>query len=130
MVLGIVTRFLWNLALSICKLSCRNVIMTVLELINIVFLSLDTHYGFNHNNQMPFTTYDRDLDISRINCAVDRHGAWWYGNCIFVNLNGYYATPGTECEFPGASKGTCGHIHYGFDDTYSLRTSSMMIRRK
>jgi hypothetical protein len=133
MIVRIVTRFIWNIGLSICKLSCRNVIMTVLKLIYIfVFLSLDTHYGFNYNNQMPFSTYDRDLDTISRNCAVAEHGAWWYmyNGCSRANLNGYYATPGTVCEFPGASRGWCGHIHYGFDNLYSLRTSSMMIRRK
>ncbi|XP_060567499.1 ficolin-1-like, partial [Ruditapes philippinarum] len=61
--------------------------------------------GFDDTNQMPFTTYDRNLDTIGGNCAVREHGAWWYGyECTYVNLNGYYATPGTECEFPGATR--------------------------
>ncbi|XP_060568412.1 ficolin-2-like isoform X2 [Ruditapes philippinarum] len=90
----------------------------------------NTISGFAFNNQMPFTTYDRDLDMIDENCAVNRHGAWWYNRCTDINLNGYYATPGTLCEFPGADIGRCGHYHYGLDKRLSLRTSSMMIRRK
>ncbi|XP_060557037.1 fibrinogen gamma chain-like [Ruditapes philippinarum] len=92
---------------------------------------LGTSNSFEYNNQQSFSTYDRDLDGSiNNNCAADRHGAWWYYSCTRVNLNGYYATPGTECEFPGADIGVCGHCHYGFDERLSLRTSSMMIKRK
>jgi hypothetical protein len=102
--------------------------MTELELINIVFLFLDAdiRYGFAYNNQTPFTTYD----MLNGNCAEERHGAWWYSGCTYINLNGYYATPGTLCEIPGAVKGNCGHWHYGIDKLLSLRTSSMMLRRK
>ena len=43
-----------------------------------------------HNNQQ-FSTKDRDNDKwSIVNCAVARHGAWWYGRCSFSNLNGKY----------------------------------------
>nr|KAG5690156.1 hypothetical protein BaRGS_013613 [Batillaria attramentaria] len=46
----------------------------------------------NHNNR-PFTTHDSDHDsYSSGNCAVDRHGAWWYGECTYSNLNGPYLT--------------------------------------
>ncbi|XP_060552684.1 ficolin-1-like isoform X2 [Ruditapes philippinarum] len=78
--------------------------------------------GFDHNNQMPFSTYDRDLDTSSINCAVFLRGAWWYSKCARVNLNGLYVTPGTSTK--------TGHWHYGFDYHNSLRASSVMIRRK
>jgi hypothetical protein len=102
--------------------------MATSELIDIVFSDAGT---FFYANQMPFTTYDRDLDLdSDFNCAVKKHGAWWYNACSYVNLNGLYVTPGTECEFPGAENGICGHKHYGFDLVKALRTSSMMIRRQ
>ena len=41
-----------------------------------------------HNNHR-FSTFDRDLDNSILNCA-ERHGAWWHDNCFHSNLNGRY----------------------------------------
>ncbi|XP_071853771.1 fibrinogen-like protein A isoform X1 [Apostichopus japonicus] len=40
-----------------------------------------------------FSTFDRDNDdTGRTNCAVERHGAWWYKSCANSNLNGDYMT--------------------------------------
>ena len=39
-----------------------------------------------HNDRM-FTTYDRDNDLSRDNCAVFNGGGFWYGNCAWCNVN-------------------------------------------
>ncbi|XP_042544374.1 ficolin-3 [Dipodomys spectabilis] len=47
--------------------------------------SLSFHSG------KPFTTYDADHDLSKANCAVTVHGAWWYTSCYRSNLNGRYA---------------------------------------
>ena len=42
-------------------------------------------------NGMQFSTKDRDNDqYSGVNCASDRHGAWWYKSCTHSNLNGLY----------------------------------------
>jgi hypothetical protein len=92
--------------------------MTVLELIKSVFLFLDPEFGFDYNNQMPFSTYDRDLDMEIDNCAVSHHGAWWYSMGTFINLNGLYQ-----------NDTIAGHYHEGIDFEGLLRTSSMMIRR-
>ncbi|KAM5268785.1 LOW QUALITY PROTEIN: ficolin-3 [Hipposideros larvatus] len=45
----------------------------------------------SYHNGKSFTTYDNDHDISRSNCVVTVHGAWWYGSCYQSNLNGCYA---------------------------------------
>lgn len=42
---------------------------------------------------MAFTTKDRDQDTDlRGNCAVSRHGGYWYFGCTTSNLNGKYKT--------------------------------------
>ena len=44
------------------------------------------------NNGLMFTTRDRDNDnMESNNCAASTHrGGWWYQNCGWINLNGYY----------------------------------------
>ncbi|XP_058122420.1 ficolin-3-like [Anopheles ziemanni] len=37
-----------------------------------------------------FTTFDRNNDAFDMDCAVLRHGAWWYEGCTNQNLNGRY----------------------------------------
>ncbi|XP_071849066.1 fibrinogen-like protein A [Apostichopus japonicus] len=53
-------------------------------------------YALSEHLNAPFSTYDRDNDKSdATHCAVSLHGAWWYNNCAFSNLNGaYHASSG------------------------------------
>ncbi|GFR79704.1 ficolin-2 [Elysia marginata] len=45
--------------------------------------------GMAYNNGQKFSTKDRDNDVfADRNCAELYHGAWWYKDCTFVNLNG------------------------------------------
>ncbi|CAC5384513.1 Angiopoietin-related protein 6,Angiopoietin-related protein 2,Microfibril-associated glycoprotein 4,Angiopoietin-related protein 1,Fibrinogen C domain-containing protein 1 [Mytilus coruscus] len=65
-----------------------------------------------------FYTYDRDYNY----CANKNTGAWWYrtsGQCCLSNLNGKYN--GT---------GQTGIVWSSFRNYYSLKASTMMIRRK
>ncbi|XP_011187127.1 ficolin-3-like [Zeugodacus cucurbitae] len=47
----------------------------------------DSFYG---HVGMKFSTYDRDNDTRKGNCAKICKGAWWFKNCYFCHLNGRY----------------------------------------
>ncbi|RUS69132.1 hypothetical protein EGW08_023106, partial [Elysia chlorotica] len=43
------------------------------------------------HNIMAFSTFDRDNDTHRENCALTHHhGGWWYGACIRISPNGIW----------------------------------------
>uniref|UniRef100_A0A8C5N044 Tenascin-X n=1 Tax=Leptobrachium leishanense TaxID=445787 RepID=A0A8C5N044_9ANUR len=46
--------------------------------------------SMSYHNNMIFSTRDRDAQKRILPCAVSYHGAWWYRNCHFANLNGLY----------------------------------------
>lgn len=49
----------------------------------------DTLY---YSSGMTFSTYDRDTDVSSLQCARYNGGGWWYRHCQISNLNGpFYA---------------------------------------
>uniref|UniRef100_K1Q0Y6 Angiopoietin-related protein 6 n=1 Tax=Magallana gigas TaxID=29159 RepID=K1Q0Y6_MAGGI len=72
------------------------------------------------NNGQPFTTYDRDNDNYKGNCAVWAKGGWWHNGCQNSCLNGQY-----------------GDSRYGqgvnWEDwknlKYSFKSSLMKVRR-
>ncbi|XP_058120333.1 angiopoietin-related protein 7-like [Anopheles ziemanni] len=45
--------------------------------------------AISFNKDHKFSTFDRNNGPGK-NCAVDRHGAWWYYGCTNANLNGNY----------------------------------------
>ncbi|KAK3739527.1 hypothetical protein QZH41_016204, partial [Actinostola sp. cb2023] len=91
-------------------------------------LSLGTYSGtagdsLSYHRSMAFSTKDRDNDKYGGNCAVMRKGAWWYGNCLYSNLNGVY--------LHGKSK-SIGVSWYHWKGThyYSAKRAEMKIRPK
>ncbi|XP_071835483.1 fibrinogen-like protein 1 [Apostichopus japonicus] len=50
-------------------------------------------YALRYHLARPFSTYDRDNDPWSGNCAINRHGAWWYNECAASNFNGEYFGP-------------------------------------
>ncbi|KAL7740818.1 hypothetical protein ACLKA6_013669 [Drosophila palustris] len=68
-----------------------------------------------------FSTFDRDNDIGKENCAVVRTGGWWYGNCHQCKLTGTY---------DDNTEGMGINWIYFRDSTISLKAAVMMIRPK
>lgn len=47
--------------------------------------------GLSYQNGMAFSAKDRDMDISKADCAGNYHGGWWFSHCQHANLNGKYS---------------------------------------
>jgi len=47
---------------------------------------------FRYSNLMPFSTIDRDNDVSTTHCAQFYQSGWWYKHCHYSNLNGRYTS--------------------------------------
>ena len=76
-----------------------------------------------HKNR-PFSTKDADHDSrggSTPNCAINYHGAWWYGGCEHSNLNGDYAE-----EQGKTLQGI--HWRYWRGSNYCLKAVDMKMR--
>ncbi|WAR30180.1 FCN1-like protein, partial [Mya arenaria] len=76
---------------------------------------------YPYHNGLAFSTFDHDQDsLSRTNCAKLEHGAWWYNECYYANLNGQYFVPGTH--------NAIGMTYDAFMGTVSLKESKMMFK--
>ncbi|VDI83121.1 Hypothetical predicted protein [Mytilus galloprovincialis] len=80
-----------------------------------------------YSNGQAFTTKDKDNDpwTNRHyngNCGILRSGSWWYNDCGYSGLNGLYTEGGK-----GSYKGI--FWYHWKNNTYSMKSSSMMIRR-
>ena len=75
-----------------------------------------------NSNGMKFTTKDRDNDqLSSGNCAIDRHGAWWYKSCGHSNLNGPY--PNNTVGDQGVQR-----HHFLNNNDIPLKSTQMKLR--
>ena len=74
-----------------------------------------------HNNNIKFSTYDRDNDKSSGNCASPsyNYGSWWYNSCSSVNLNGRYVYGSSSWAYV---------VWYGFKSRYSLKRMEMKLK--
>nr|KAG5697269.1 hypothetical protein BaRGS_031265 [Batillaria attramentaria] len=69
-----------------------------------------------------FSTKDADHDTSGNSCAIQYHGAWWYSDCYFSNLNGDYKPTSRAPRQDGLSWYTLQ------GDYYSMKFTEMKIR--
>ena len=77
--------------------------------------------ALTYHNGMQFSTKDRDNDeYSGVNCASDRHGAWWYKDCGLSNLNGLYRS--------GLNNNQGVRWYHFLNNDISLRFAHMKLR--
>ena len=80
-------------------------------------------YGFHGNatdsmdysDGVPFSTQDRDNDLSSTHCASYFTAGWWYRHCQYSNLNGRYDS---------------GIVWFNYDwqDWIQMKSARMMIK--
>ena len=75
--------------------------------------------SLTHQNNMAFSTKDRDNDKTSAHCAVPYTGAWWYQHCHRCNLNGQYL---------GDKSDNRGAVWQRFRVTLSLKFTEMKLR--
>ncbi|XP_029986213.1 microfibril-associated glycoprotein 4-like, partial [Sphaeramia orbicularis] len=79
--------------------------------------------ALKYHNGMRFSTFDKDQDKDRSNCAKRYLGAFWYRTCHYTNPNGVYRW-GADSSLHAV--GVEWAYWRGYD--YSLKAISMKIR--
>ncbi|XP_062131390.1 fibrinogen-like protein 1 [Drosophila sulfurigaster albostrigata] len=70
--------------------------------------------AMRYNENMKFSTFDRDNDIGDGHCAVDYESGWWYGGCANCNLNAPYGE----------------YLRWWLTNRFDLKKAKMLIRPK
>ena len=100
-----------------------------LSMIIVLFWSLISGTAgdsFSYHDGQSFTTKDRDNDLGGgLNCGEVCKGGWWYKDCWYSNLNGYYRR-GTYQFGKVCYDGVSWFGWKGSD--YSLKRTEMKIR--
>eukprot|EP00794_Sanderia_malayensis_P002454 gene2454-2827_t len=65
----------------------------------------DRGNSLSYQKNMQFSTKDKDNDQDSRNCARTYHGAWWYRDCHYSNLNGLHPSKGVVSMASGISWG-------------------------
>ncbi len=80
--------------------------------------------SFSSHNTDPFSTPDKDNDVSSAHCAGLYKAGWWYKECHDSNLNGVYYPTG---QIPGASHGIIWESW--LTEFKPVKTAVMAVRR-
>ena len=56
--------------------------------------------ALTYHSGKSFSTWDADHDTWSGHCAETFFGGWWYGSCVYANLNGLYESPGPTHTLP------------------------------
>ncbi|KAL7395828.1 hypothetical protein ABVT39_024031 [Epinephelus coioides] len=90
-------------------------------------LSGNYEVGVSHwasHQSIKFSTYDKDNDNYKGNCAQEDKGGWWFNRCHSAHLNGLYYSRGHYSAV--TDDGIVWYTWRGW--WYSLKTSIMKLR--
>ncbi|XP_048051137.1 microfibril-associated glycoprotein 4-like [Megalobrama amblycephala] len=81
--------------------------------------------SLTYHNGQKFSTFDKDQDSDKRNCAKLYLGAFWYNTCHYANPNGVYLWGEDPTIF------AIGNVWYHWKNNYAvgMKFISMKIRR-